>query len=373
MKEQHEHQIHQRSNTMPIGYYVTENKLTSPVSYFCRTQANEILDFDDVAALINARDPVISKAVALIVLNDLRAVVKDQLLAGKTVKLKNFCSFVTGLPATLASPIDPLPPNVLTVTGKVSVTFRDELRTDAEFIREGYTSKEPSIIQVVDAQRNVANTMEELFPIEIHGNNLKFLSTDEQQGIFTDNGVNGERRAVIYPSIGKKTVSFINNVANYIQGTGYRNEYTLTAKTKYTESGSLRVTAYSKPIRQRIPTHATNRNQIYSRLDDTNVWFGTLNSCTVSITDPAYANIVLRRDTQGVITARMQNYPQYGGTIMTGDEITISGNGLVNIPPVGEILKYAITIANFDLIEDLMDKYSGELVEPLTIEDIAAP
>jgi hypothetical protein len=373
MEEQHEHQIHLRSNTMPIGYYVTENKLTSPVSYFCRTQASEILDFEDVAALINAKDPVVSEAVALIVLNDLRAVVKEQLLAGKTIKLKNFCSFVTGLPAVLASPTDPLPPNALIVNGKVSFTFRDELRVEAEFVREGYTSKEPSIIQVIDAQRNVANTMEEQFPTEIHGDNLKFSLTDEQQGIFTDNGVNGERRVLIYPSIGKKTVSFINNVVNEVQGTGYRNEYTLTAKTKYTESGSLRITAYSKPIRQRILTDTTIRKQLYSRLDDTNVWFGTLNSCTVSSSDPAYGNLVVRRDTKGVITARMQNYPKYGGTILTGDPITISGNGLVSIPAVGEIVAYAITIANFDQIEALMNKYSGELVEPLMIEDIAAP
>jgi hypothetical protein len=356
---------------MPIGYYVTENKLTSPVSYYCRVAANEILDFQDIAELLNAKNPTVPTVVALSILNDLRTVVKEQLLAGKTVKLTNFCSFVTTLPVKLESPIDPLPSGKLNVTGKISQTMRDEMRNEAEFTREGYTSKEPSIIQEVDIQRQIAGTFEATFPFQIFGSNLKFNQEDPEQGLFLNDGTNNEFRVDIYSEIGNtKVSSIVTREAD--NATGYFNEFSLQARTKYTETGSLRITSYSKPIRQRVLTSAIIRGLLYSLMDGNNTWFGSLNSSNVS-TASAHANLILRRDTLGVITARMQNYQKYGGTVLTGDPVTISGNGLVAIPPIGEVTSFEITISDFSLMNDLMDKYSGELIEPLTIVDVAAP
>lgn len=358
---------------MSIGYYVTENKLTSPVSYYCRVSAREVLDFPDVAALLNAKNPTVPTAVALSILNDLREVVKEQLLAGKTVNLTNFCSFVTTLPVKLASPIDPLPSNKLSVSGKISTTMRDQMRNEAEFVREGYTSKEPSIIQMVDTQRDIAGTIQSTFPFTVFGSNLKFNSADPDQGLFLNDGTNDEFRVDIYSENGNARVTGIITGEPADLADGVLNEYSLQSRTKYTETGNLRTTSYSKPIRQRIVTSATSRDQLYSKIAGNDLWFAELNSSTVSSSDFAYGNLVLRRDTFGVITARMQNYPKFGGTVVTGDPITISANGLVSIPGIGEILTYVVTIQNFSQIEALMDKYSGELVEPLMVEDIAAP
>lgn len=361
---------------MPIGYLVTTNKLTSPVSYYCRVNAIETLDFAEVAALLNEKNPTVPVAVALSILNDLRTVVKEQLLAGKTVNLTNFCSFRTTLPVKLVNPDDPLPENTLNVSGSMSTSMRDEMRVEAEFTREGYTSKEPMVISTVDIQRESRNTFELQYPFRVIGSNMKFDSTDSEQGIFLSDGTDPEERINIYSSIGNGAVNGIITEAFTSQGTGYRNEFSLVAKTKYTANGSIRTTSYQAPVRGRITCDSAHRGQIYSLIDGSNTFFATLNQSDVNNIgdqDYAYGELVIRRSTLGDITAFLRNYPQYGGETVTGDSIPVTADGLLVVPPVGQISIYNITIANFSDINTLLDKYAGELIEPLRFDLVAVP
>jgi hypothetical protein len=74
---------------MPVAYYVRENKITVPPSYYCQTTAEETLGYDEVSELIHILNPSITAAQAETVLQNLR-----QVADGKFVKLKNVVSFM---------------------------------------------------------------------------------------------------------------------------------------------------------------------------------------------------------------------------------------------------------------------------------------
>jgi hypothetical protein len=351
---------------MSIKYYVTENKLTSPISYYCRVSASELLDYPDVAKLINAKVSNIPEATALTVLQTLREVVKEQLLAGNTVNLTNFISFVTSIPGKLTNPLDPVPASKLSTLGKVSSTLRDEVRQSAEFERAGYTTKEPSIIQVADFASGLANVLRTTLAYDVFGSNIKFNIADQEQGIFLE-----DVREQAYAGIGNAKISAVCLTSLIPISEGYANEFTLSVKTKYTESGTIRTTAYKNPVRIEIAPGAGERDIFYSYLDGTNTWFGTITSATVDSGNP-HGVVVLRKDQYGVITGKIGTYVD-GSQVVYGNEVVISGNGLVSFPATGEVSAFNVTIKNFSQIDALMTKYSGQLIEPIVFYTIAAP
>ena len=72
---------------MPVGYYVRENKLTTPPSYYCQTTAEEVLGYDEISELIHTLNPSITAAQAKTVLQNLRQVVTEQVADGKSRRL----------------------------------------------------------------------------------------------------------------------------------------------------------------------------------------------------------------------------------------------------------------------------------------------
>uniref|UniRef100_UPI0040567718 DNA-binding domain-containing protein n=1 Tax=Candidatus Electrothrix sp. TaxID=2170559 RepID=UPI0040567718 len=72
---------------MPVGYYVRENKLTTPPSYYCQTTAEEVLGYDEISELIHTLNPSITAAQANTVLQNLHQVVTEQVADGKSRRL----------------------------------------------------------------------------------------------------------------------------------------------------------------------------------------------------------------------------------------------------------------------------------------------
>ena len=95
---------------MPVAYYVRENKLTVPPSYYCQTTAEDTLGYDEIAKLIHVLNPSITAAQAKTVLQNLQQVVTEQVADGKFVKLETFVSFMPRLPVRLDVPTDDIPP-----------------------------------------------------------------------------------------------------------------------------------------------------------------------------------------------------------------------------------------------------------------------
>ncbi|MCI5166573.1 MAG: hypothetical protein D3903_10890, partial [Candidatus Electrothrix sp. GM3_4] len=75
---------------MPVAYYVRENKLTTPPSYYCQTTAEDTLGSDEISERIHILDPSITAAQVKTVLQNLQQVVTEQVADGKFVKLETF-------------------------------------------------------------------------------------------------------------------------------------------------------------------------------------------------------------------------------------------------------------------------------------------
>ena len=108
---------------MPVSYYVRENKLTTPPSYYCQTTAEDVLGDDGIAELIHVLNPSITAAQVRTVLQNLQQVVTEQVADGKFVKLKNFVSFMPRIQVRLDLPTDDIPPDAVTVAAKIPRQF----------------------------------------------------------------------------------------------------------------------------------------------------------------------------------------------------------------------------------------------------------
>ncbi|MCI5114868.1 MAG: hypothetical protein D3912_08605 [Candidatus Electrothrix sp. AX1] len=86
---------------MPIQYKVVPNYLTNPPSFTARPVPGSTLDYDGLAKQINLHNPTIPVEMAKAVLKATREEVIRQLVAGNTVNLSGFISFVTTLPVRL--------------------------------------------------------------------------------------------------------------------------------------------------------------------------------------------------------------------------------------------------------------------------------
>ena len=108
---------------MPVTYYVRENKLTTPPSYYCQISAEETLGYDEISELIHILNPTITAAQAKTVLQNFQQVVTEQVADGKCVKLKNFVSFMPRLQVRLDLPTDDIPHDAVKVAAKIPRQF----------------------------------------------------------------------------------------------------------------------------------------------------------------------------------------------------------------------------------------------------------
>ena len=131
---------------MPVAYYVRENKLTVPPSYYCQTTAEDTLGDDEIAELIHILNPSITAAQAKTVLQNFRQVTTEQVADGKFVKLENFVSFMPRLPVRLDVPTDDIPPDAVKVAAKIPRQFNRAVQNIATYERLGYPSKAPEVV-----------------------------------------------------------------------------------------------------------------------------------------------------------------------------------------------------------------------------------
>lgn len=246
---------------MSISYNVRPNALTSPPSYSCQVEANLVLYLDDIAKQISINNPVISASTAKIVIEALRSEVFTQLLLGNTVNIKNFISFVATLPVKLTLPTDPLPNDSLDIVGKVSRTFKQEMRAEASFTRLGYPIKNPQIISAWDTNTEMQGWIRNASPFQIQGIDLGISSSDEDTGIylFYSDGTNikQENIGLISPS----TVIF---VPEFTLPQDDETSITIEVRGRYTPAGQIRTFQYANRVR------ATNEGRFMFKVADGN-------------------------------------------------------------------------------------------------------
>jgi len=235
---------------MSIEYNVISNMLTSPPSYGCRPSPKTVLDLEAISAAINLSNPTIPIATAKDVLELLREVVKLNLLAGNSVNLENFISFVLSMPIRLAKPTDLLPTNRVNIHGIPSVTFKEEVKQLATYLRLGYVTKQPQIISSYDTNTDYQYFVRNGFGCAIDGANLSFDPNQSDEGIFLTSEEGNEIKQDNILLINPSKLMFVPSLDSAVQPAGQNSvEQTLTVRTRYTENGTLRSTTFGRKLR----------------------------------------------------------------------------------------------------------------------------
>ncbi|XCN74322.1 MAG: DUF4469 domain-containing protein [Candidatus Electrothrix aestuarii] len=228
---------------MPVSYYVRENKITTPPSYYCQTTAEETLGDDRVAELIHLMNPSITAAQVRTVLQNFQLVVTEQVADGKFVKLKNFVSFMPRIQARLDLPTDDIPSDAVKVAAKIPKELNRAVQNIATYERLGYPSKAPKVVVGYETKTEYPRFIREGYPFRLTGKNIGFDGTDEDLGIFlldaNENEIEQDKIGLNDPSNVIITADFGGEPA------GSPNvEKTLLCRNRYTRNGTLREGSY---------------------------------------------------------------------------------------------------------------------------------
>lgn len=228
---------------MPVGYYVRENKLTTPPSYSCQTTAEDTLGYDEIAELIHTLNPSITAAQVKTVLQNLQQVVTEQVADGKFVKLKNFVSFMPRLQVRLDLPTDDIPPDAVKVAAKIPRQLNRAVQNIATYERLGYPSKAPEVAIGYETNTKYPRFIREGYPFRLSGKFLGFDVDDEDLGIFlvdaNDNEIEQDKIALNDPSNVIITADFGEAPA-----ASPNVEKTILCRNRYTPNGTIREGSY---------------------------------------------------------------------------------------------------------------------------------
>ncbi|CAK8719341.1 hypothetical protein GKODMF_10905 [Candidatus Electrothrix gigas] len=233
---------------MPIQYKVVPNYLTNPPSFTARPVPGSTLDYDGLAKQINLHNPTIPVEMAKAVLKATREEVIRQLIAGNTVNLSGFISFVTTLPVRLNQPTDNLPPSPVDVKAKPSVVLKQEVTQQTEYVRLPYSEKTPDISAGYDTNTDLPHWIRADCGFCLDGSNIGFDRADPTQGVFltdahgqtvqqTNISLNQPSKVIITPDFGVNPAVSPNV------------EKTIAVRLRYTANGQLRTGEYIKYLR----------------------------------------------------------------------------------------------------------------------------
>jgi hypothetical protein len=244
---------------MPVKYQVVPNPLTTPPSFYGRTQAIEVLGSDRIAELVNLHNPTIPYQTAATVIEAFRDEIVRQLALGNTVKIENFVSFVTTLPVALETPESPLPANALDIKAKPSAPFKSDIRRQATLERQPFIVKAPNVASAYDASIGHQGLVREGFGLRIGGSDLAFDQTKSDEGVFLESANETVVRQVNIALNEPSNLIIIPEFDAVAGPAGAASvEHMMTVRTRYTETGNVRIGSYSRPLRTINPISDAN-------------------------------------------------------------------------------------------------------------------
>ncbi len=226
---------------MPITYKIVENLLTQPPSYGGIPLSLDVLDSEDMADLIHAKNPTITPALAESVLLSLLDIVQQQLLDGNNVTLENFVSFYLTIRVKLDNPNDTIRPEQFHVNASIQSEMKADIEALATYSREDYSTKTPVIVSVYDTNTLIVNWIREGFGHRVYGDFLGFDIDDSAQGLFLDSPAGNILKQNQFSYHKNKNIIF-TPVLDSVLGPACEAsvEYDLTVKVRYTPDGTLR-------------------------------------------------------------------------------------------------------------------------------------
>lgn len=336
---------------MAIRYNVRQNALTSPPSNRCEVVAATIMGLDQIAEQINIHNPAITAATAKTVLEAFRQEVKTQLLAGNSVNMENFVSFVNTLPVKLVLPTDPLPDGKLNVSAKVSITLKDEMRAEASFVRLGYPVKAPQIVAGWDTNTDTSGWIRSGSPFKIQGVDLGVSLSDADTGVYLVYANGNEIKQSNIASVSPSSIIF---VPDYTLPVGSQTDVDIKVYGRYTPAGAIRTFTYENKVR------ATNETL---NLFGMNTGLSPVNYEAQAGGMGGFVQFIAQIKPDSTVTISAG----YVGQTM-GPEVVITGNG-TDIPlqgvGSGDLL---INVTDFDLLVTNITNYQKYMQEVVQLQ-----
>ncbi|WP_417909245.1 DUF4469 domain-containing protein [Candidatus Electronema sp. PJ] len=345
------------------------NPLTTPPSYRIQFVPRGTSGYEEMAADIAATNPNFTEDMIKSLGPLMMSWIQNQLINGRQVTLQDAFSFHISFSGKLDSPDDPLPErdDLLQVNVRVSQPFVKEIRHKCKLERLPMLAKLPVITSTEDTKLKLADVLYWAGVLKMTGSNLDFDESNPNCGCVIAGTWTGATRQTTYASISNSTVLLVPDIPG--QNESWKNEYTLTLTTQYSEHGTLRSGTCRRKLRSPLIVTSLSPEQETGILTGG----GTATAAYVSIIGgTATANEMLR--IQAVIDSRtgqlllnlldMQEGGRAGATVAvtTNEEYNLpgfSGSGVSNL---------IIAVNNYDALLDLTrNGYASRLVDILDI------
>jgi len=341
------------------------NALTTPRSYKAQPVPRDSLGYDEIAALIALKNPVINSGLAKSTLELAREVIREELINGNQVSLENFAIWHLSLAARLDAADDPLPPadEIVRVQVYASSTLADEVRQAVELERLPPSKKEPVIAGAEDTVLRLADVLNPDGLLRLSGADLSFDPEDEDTGCVIEGTRSGRAAQTRFGPISNSEVLVMPEVP--AQDDPWNNEYRVSVTTRYTEHGTLRTGSCPRPLRTPLAAALNGDDGILS---------GSGASPLVTVVGGALSGDSARVRIQAVLSAQsgelrlnLLDMREHGEA---GAEVQVSGDGgFTLLGFAGSALsELEVTVNDYGALEDMIRTvYTGLVVDILDI------
>jgi len=341
------------------------NALTSPQSYRAQPVPRESLGYDEMAALIAAKNPLWSPDLVKSILLAERETRKEQLISGNQVSYENNCTWHLSISARLAAPDDPLPQDkdILNVQAYASRTFVDEVRQAARLERLPITEKVPVISSAEDMLLKLNDVLNPAGLLRLTGDGL-FFDPESGGGECVLEGTNSGRTAQTrFGTISNTAVLLMPDIVS--QTDPWNNEYRVSISTRYTAHGSLRTGICAKRLRTPLSITLGNGDGILSGSGD--VPLVTVNEGTLTDERTRMRLQAVLNAQDGDLRMSLLDMTE-GGAV--GNEVRVMENGAYTLAGFAEspLTSLNITVNDYAaLVNMIRTDYFGRVVDVLDV------
>lgn len=347
-----------------VQWQPQHNALTTPRSCKAQVMPKDSLGYDEMAALIAAKNPIWSPGLIKSILLAEREVLKEQLVKGNKISYEKTCTWHLSISARLNNPDDPLPPNAqVNVQIYASKTFNEELRKDVELERKPPDEKVPVISGAVDTVLKLNDVLNPDGVLRLAGKNLLFNPSDNGCECVIEGTRSGRAVQTRFAQISNAAIVMVPQIE--AQDDPWNNEYQVSVSTRYTKNGSLRTGSYSRWLRTPLGITLGNDDGLLSGAGAA----ALVTAGTGTLTgDSARVRVQAVLDAQdGDLLLNLLDMTEGGAA---GDAVRVTGNGTVSLTGYAgsPLTSLSLTVHDYTALVDLVrEGYAGRMVDILDV------
>jgi hypothetical protein len=352
-----------------VQYRLQLNALTTPRSYRAQPVPKESSGYDEMAALIAAKNPVWSPGLVKSILLMEREVIKEQLVSGNQVSYENAFTYHLSINARLDTLDSPLPSdkNIVNVQIYASRTFVDEVRQEVELERLPPTQKLPVIAAAEDKVLKLNDVLNPLGVLRLTGTDLFFQPGETGAECVIEGTRSGRTVQSRFGQISNTELIVVPEIP--AQTDPWNNEYRLSVSTRYTENGSLRTGTYLRPLRTPLTVAGFGHPHLQVGILTDNaaaphvvVTGGSLTGNSAQVRIQAVLNAQ-----DGQLRLNLIDMKEDGSA---GNTVTVAGNGTFTLQGFAgsALTALEVTVSNYtNLLTMVRNEYGGRVVDILDV------